>query len=136
MPATVYADVSDITALGRTLTASQTEAAEVLLAQASAKLRLTARRYGADIDALIQDPDTGEDFSLAVKSTVVQAVCRALDSCETAGNVSSSSETFGMYSYTFNYANAGQSLYFLKNELRDLGLRRQRFGTLDVFGGR
>lgn len=135
MPAAVYASVSDITAIGRTLTAAQSDAAGVLLEQASAKLRLTAKRYGKNIDAMIADPTDGADFSLAVKSAVVQAVCRALDAAESAGNVSSSSETFGMYSYTFNYANAGQSLYFLNNELKDLGLKRQKFGTLEVFGG-
>lgn len=41
---TVYAKVSDITALGRSLTNQQQEAAEVLIAEASAKLRLMAQK--------------------------------------------------------------------------------------------
>lgn len=135
MPAAVYASVTDITAIGRTLTAAQSDAANVLLAQASAKLRIAGRRYGKDIDAMIADSAAGEDFALAVKSVIVQAVCRALDSGESGGNVTSSSETLGLYSYTFNYANAGQNLYFMNNELRDLGLKRQKYGTMEVFSG-
>lgn len=132
---TVYAEVSDITALGRTLTNQQQEAAEVLLAQASAKLRLMAQKYKKNIDELIADPVTGEDYELAVKSVIVQAVCRALDSVESSAAVSQSSETLGPYSYNFSYLNAGQSLYFLRNELKDLGLMQQRYGWLDMCCG-
>ena len=131
---TVYAEVSDITALGRSLTNQQQEAAEVLLAQASAKLRLTAKKYGKSIDAMIEDPECGEDYALSVKSVVVQAVCRALDSVDSGAAVTQSSETLGPYSYNFSYLNAGQQLYFLRNELKELGLMRQVFGWLDLYG--
>ena len=131
----VYASVSDITALGRSLTNQQEEAAEVLLEQSSAKLRLFAKRYGKDIDAMIDDPVTGEDFALAVKSAVVQAVCRALDSVDSNTVASQGTESIGAYSLTMSYLNAGQSLYFLRNELKDLGLMQQRFGLLDMYGG-
>lgn len=130
---TVYAEVSDITALGRSLTNQQQEAAEVLIAEASAKLRLMAQKYKKNIDDLIADPVTGEDYALAVKSVVVQAVCRALDAINDSGAVSSASESLGPYSYTFQYANAGQLLYFLRNELKDLGLMQQRYGFLNLY---
>lgn len=129
-----YASVSDILAIGKSLNAQQTEAAEVLLNEASAKLRLAAHRYDKDIDAMIADPVTGEDFALAVKSVVVAAVCRALDAVTESGSVSQASETLGAYSYTYHYANAGQQLYFLNNELKGLGLKRQKVGWLDVYG--
>ena len=130
----VYATVSDITALGRSLTNQQQEAAEVLLAQASAKLRITAHKYGKDIDRMIADPVTGEDFALAVKSVVVQAVCRALDSVNSNAVASQGTESIGAYSLTMSYLNAGQSLYFLRNELKELGLMQQLFGFLDLYG--
>ena len=132
---TVYAEVSDITALGRTLTNQQQEAAEVLLAQASAKLRLMAQKYKKNIDELIADPVTGEDYELAVKSVVVQAVCRALDRVSSNTVASQGTESIGAYSLTMSYLNAGQSLYFLRNELKDLGLMQQRFGWLDMYSG-
>lgn len=130
-----YATVADIIAIGRSLTSQRQKAAEVLLRQASAKLRLTARKYGKDIDALIADPVTGDDFALAVKSVVVQAVCRALDSVDSSAAVTQGTESIGAYSLTMNYLNAGQSLYFLRNELKDLGLMQQRFGWLDMYAG-
>ena len=128
----VYASVSDILAIGRTLTAQQQESAEVLLTQASAKLRVQARKYGKDVDAMIADTDTGEDFALAVKSVIVNAVCRALDSATTAPLASESQSGLG-YSATVTYAAPGQDLYFLRNELRDLGLRQQYYGTIEVY---
>lgn len=134
MSGAVYAGVRDITVLGRSLTAQQTEAAEVLLEQASAKLRQIARKYGADIDSMIADELTGADFALAVKSVIVQAVCRALDSADSGAAVSSASETLGLYSYNFSYLNAGQSLYFLNNELKELGIKRQKVGWADLYG--
>lgn len=129
---TVYAAVSDITAL-KSLTAQQQEAAEVLLPQASANLRLEARKFGKDIDALIDDPTSGEDYALAVKSVIVQAVCRALDSLTCSGNVTQGTESIGSYSLTATYLNAGQSLYFLKSELKTLGLKRQTYGAIDFY---
>lgn len=129
----VYASVSDITALGRTLTAEQETAANVLLTEASAKLRLTARKYGKSIDAMIADPDSGEDYALAVKSVVVQAVCRALDNVTGSAAVQQGTESIGAYSITQIYANAGQSLYFLRNELKDLGLMRQTYGLTELY---
>jgi len=127
-----YAAVSDITALGRSLTNQQEEAAEVLLEQASAKLRVTARRYGRDIDAMIAEPVTGADFALAVKSAVVQAVCRALDSVNAAPVTSETQSGLG-YSAQVTFANPGQALYFLRSELKELGLMRQIYGAIEVY---
>ena len=131
----VYAAVSDIRALGIALSADQEQAANVLLTEASAKLRLIARKYGRDIDAMIADETTGADYALAVKSVVVQAVCRALDSVSDAASaaVSQESQSALGYSASFTYLNAGQQLYFLRNELKELGLRRQTYGTLEVY---
>ena len=130
---TVYAEISDITVL-RSLTAQQQEAAEKLLPTASAKLRLIARKYGKDIDSMIADPETGEDYALAVKDVIVQSVCRALDSLASSGNVVQRTESIGAYSLTATYLNAGQSLYFLKNELKALSLKRQTYGAVDLYG--
>lgn len=130
----VYAAVGDIKAIGRELTAQQEQAAGVLLEQASAKLRLLGHDYGRDIDAAIADPVTGEDYALAVKSVVVQAVCRALDAVDTGGAYSSASESLGPYTYNYSYLNAGQQIYFLTAEKKELGFLNQRMGWLDVYG--
>ena len=127
----VYATVSDITALGISLTAQQEQAAGVLLEQDSAKLRITAKKYGKDIDALIADDSNYGD---AVKNIVVQSVVRALNSLSSSDPAMSQTTQSALgYSVTATYFNAGQSLYFLKSELKDLGLMRQTFGALEVY---
>jgi len=126
----VYATVSDIQAIGKSLTAQQMESAEVLLTQASAKLRTIAKKYGNDLDSMIAED---EDFGFAVKIAVIQAVCRALDAVNQQSNSSQKTETIGAYSLTLAYSNAGQSLYFLKNELKELGLMRQRYGAIEIY---
>ncbi len=130
----VYASVSDITALGISLTAQQQQAAEILLETASAKLRLEAVKYGSDIDDLIADEKNGEDYGLTVKNIVVQAVVRALDAIsDTAPAVTQASQSALGYSASMTYLNAGQSLYFLRNELKELGLFCQVYGALEVY---
>ena len=131
----VYATVNDITASGRTLTAAQMEAAEVLLEAASAKLRLAADKAGRSIDLMIAEEQTGEDYAILVRSTVVQAVCRALSSiADTSPAATQISQSALGYSASMTYLNAGQSLYFMRKELKDLGLIRQRAGFLEVYG--
>ncbi len=131
----VYASVSDITALGISLTAQQQQAAEILLETASAKLRLEAVKYGSDIDDLIADEKNGDDYGLTVKNIVVQAVVRALDAIsDTAPAVTQASQSALGYSASMTYLNAGQSLYFLRNELKELGLFCQVYGALEVYG--
>lgn len=127
----VYATVADV-ALLRPLTMQEQEQTPVLLESASAKLRLLAKKYGRDLDALIA---ADEDYGTAVKAAVVQAVIRALNSItdNTPPAVQSSQAAMG-YSLSMTWLNSGQSLYFLKNELKDLGLMRQRFSVMEVYG--
>lgn len=127
-----YASQEDITALGKKLTAEQQSAAEMLIDAASAKLRIIAKKYGKDIDAMIANDD---DYGLVVKNTVVQAVARAL-SCisDSTPAITQGSQSAMGYSVSMTYLNAGQSLYYLRNELKDLGLLRQTWGAMEVFG--
>lgn len=128
-----YATVSDIIALGKNLTAEEQTSAEILIQTASSKIRMIARKYGIDIDKNISDTTTGDDLSVAVKNAVVQSVIRAIDSLSaTSSAVSQNSETNGAYNISMTYLNAGQSLYFLNNELKDLGIIRQRYGAIDL----
>ena len=74
------------------------------------------------------------DYGTAVKSVVVQAVIRALNSVSdnSPPAVQSSQAAMG-YSVSMTWLASGQALYYLKNELKDLGLLRQRFGALEVY---
>ena len=134
MAARTYATVQDIQTLIRPLTPAEQGKAESLLPIASAKLRLQASNYGADIDQMIDD---NEDYELTVKEIVCKSVVRALDaSAQTAAAsvVSQESQSGLGYTASMTYLNAGQALYYLRNELKDLGIIRQRYGALDLYG--
>ena len=137
MSAAVYATIADIRAVGYPLSEAQETAASTMIEQASARLRLTAKHVGKDIDAMIADPASGADYALAVKSVVVQSVCRGLDAAQNSGAaIVQGSQTIGAYSVQQTYFNPGQSLYFVRNELKDLGLYRpQQFGALELWAG-
>lgn len=127
----VYAAVGDIEKF-RTLTAQEREQTETLLEAASAKLRITGKEYGCNIDGMIADDD---DLAVAVRSVVVQAVIRALGSISDSPTTVAQASQSGLgYSASVTYVNAGQSLYFLKNELKELGVMRQKYGAMEVYG--
>lgn len=129
-----YADISDITALGRSLTAKQIETAEILLNTASSKLRIIAAKYGKNIDEMVNDEVYGSDYAAIVKNVVIQATLRALNSiADSDPIVTQASQSALGYTASMTYLNAGQSLYFLRNELKDLGLLRQTFGAMEVY---
>ena len=130
--AAVYATVEDITKLGRKLTAEEQDKAAELLPVASSKLRLAAKKRGRDLDMMIfDDPDVGQ----AAREITVKAVIRAIDSSADSNPpaVQASQAALG-YSVSMTYLNSGQALYFLKNELKELGIMRQRYGALEVYG--
>lgn len=128
-----YATVNDIIKTGKNLTPAQTETAEILIETASSKLRLISSHYGKNIDKMIDDTETGKDFSNVVKSIVVQSVCRALNSISDTPPVTQESQSALGYNASITYLNAGQSLYFLRNELKELGILRQQFGAFEVY---
>lgn len=128
-----YATVADITAL-RPLTEQEQQRAEVLLQYASDRLRVIGTKYGVNIDAqTTEDPDYGS----AVKFTVMNTVMNALGRLSAAGSdpaASQATQSALGYSVTLTYTNAGSVLWFGKNDLKDLGLLRQRYGALDIYG--
>lgn len=126
-----YATVDDISRFGRKLTAEEQEKAAQLLPVACSKLRLQAKKRGRDLDMMIfDDPDVGQ----AAREIVVKAVIRAIDSSADCNPpaVQASQAALG-YSVSMTYLNSGQALYFLKNELKELGIMRQRYGALEVY---
>lgn len=126
----VYAQLADLM-LSHNLTAQEQEQAGSLLEAASAKLRLTAKRYGKNLDEMIA---ADEDLLPVVKETVVMCVRRALESYKSdTSSASQTSQSALGYSVSMTYLNAGQSIYYLRNELKDLGILRQSYGGMEVY---
>lgn len=126
----MYATVSDITALGKSLTLQEQHTAEILLETASAKLRLIFKKHNSDLDKKISE---NSDFLIIVKSIIIQSVMRALTTGNSEIPATQGTVSAMGYSQSYTYLNAGQNLYFLKNELKELGLFKQTYGVIDFY---
>lgn len=127
----VYATTDDVTTLGRTLTNEEAEKVPTLLEITSALLRTECSKRGYDLDQMItDDPDKG----LIAKILTVNAVIRSLNAASNnAPAATQGSQSALGYSVSYTYLNAGQDVYFLRNELKELGIMRQKCGTLEVY---
>ena len=125
-----FATISDISALWRPLSTSETERAEALLPVVSDSLRSEASKVGKDLDAMI-----AEDEALAsvAKSVTVDVVARTLMTSTDSEPMTQSSESALGYSVSGTYLVPGGGLFIKKSELARLGLRRQRAGVVDLW---
>ena len=74
------------------------------------------------------------DVELVAKDIIVRATLRAVDAiADSSLAISQASQSAMGYSVSMTYLNAGQQLYFLRNELKELGIMRQRYGTMEVY---
>ncbi len=129
---TTYASTDDIIAFGRSLTAAELEVAETLLPTVSAQLRVEAVKVGKDLDAMIaENPDLG----LVAKSVTVDVTVRALNqSSSTDPAMSQMTQSAGGYSVSGTYLVPGGGIFIKRAELARLGLCRQRYGVMEIYG--
>ena len=98
----------------------------------SASLRMEADKVGKDLDQMIEEkPNLAE----VAKSVTVDVVARTLMTSTDSEPVSQFSESAMGYSVSGTYLVPGGGLFIKKSELARLGLRRQRIGGIDLWGG-
>ena len=128
-----YATVDDVSALWKTLTNEQQEMARNLLPIVSDSLRMEAKKTGQDLDAMIEN---GAVYASVVKSVTVDIVSRYLEnvSANRSSTLSQESQSALGYSWSGTYANTGGGISILNKDLKRLGLNRQRYGMVDLYG--
>lgn len=128
-----YATVDDVTKLWRALTVDEQEKVEALIPVVSDSLRQKAKDVDKDLDQMISSGDLMENV---VKSVVVDIIARYLDqlSSEHSSTVSQETQSALGYSWTGTYVNTGGGLSILDKDLKRLGLKRQRYGMVDLYG--
>jgi hypothetical protein len=125
------ATIDDVLVL-RTLTDDEIAKAEALLDIVSARLRFEAKKVNKNLDEMIAN-DT--DLKIVAKSVIAGIVERTLKLQKSDSPVVSQySESALGYSYSGTVPNPGESLYIKKNELKALGLKKQRYGVIDFYG--
>lgn len=129
--AATFATVNDLTTLWRSMSVEEQIRAQALLEVVSASLRLEAHRVGKDLDKMV-----AEDCSLKMvaKSVTVDVVARTLMTSTDQEPVTQLSQTAGPYSTTAQFLVPGGGLFIKRSELARLGLRRQRYGVMDIYG--
>lgn len=125
-----FATVDDIKSLWRSLTADEEKRAETLLTTVSASLRAEADRVGKDLDEMINEKDFLKEVA---KSVTVDVVARTLNTSTTAEPMSQMSQSAGGYSVSGTYLIPGGGLFIKKSELARLGLRKQRYGVIELW---
>lgn len=130
MAQTEYATVQDIITLKRPLTQDEQTRATALIPIVCDSLRTEAKKVGKDLDSMI-----ASDSSLAsvAKSVTVDVVMRELMSSTNSEPMSQMSQSALGYTVSGTYLCPGGGLFIKKDELKRLGLKRQRYGVMNLY---
>ena len=127
-----FATIDDITALFRPLSNEEQTRAAALLPVVSDMLRYEANKVGKDLDAMIE---ADEAYGSVVKLVTVDVVVRALSIDTQSAPMSQESQSALGYSWSGTYAvpGGGISGAIMRNDLKRLGIRRQRYGAMEIW---
>lgn len=126
-----YATIDDMTTLWRTMTAEEQDRATALIPIVCSSLRVEAKKVGKDLDAMVT---ADEDLAQVAKSVTVDVTARALMTSTDSEPLTQMTESANGYSMSGSYLVPGGGLFIKKSELARLGLKRQRYGALEIYG--
>lgn len=127
-----YTKVQDLISLWRPLSAAESDRAEALIEIVEDNLRQYALDVGKDLDQLVE---SGKLLKNVLKSVVVDVVARALMTSTNSEPMTQYSQSALGYSVSGTFLVPGGGLFIKKSELAKLGLRKQRIGLLEFYGG-
>ena len=126
-----FATIDDLSVLWRALESDEEERAEKLLNTVSHVLRVEAKKVKKDLDLMVK---ADESYAYVVKSVLVDIVARTLMTSTRQEPMTQFSESALGYSVSGSFLVPGGGLFIKDNELKRLGLKRQRFGVIDFYG--
>lgn len=126
------ADVLEIT--GKDYTDEEMNRIETLLGLVSDTLRVYATDIGKDLDEMAA---ASTAYANVVKLTTVDIVVRAMRQSFDGDPVSQESQSAIGYTWSGTYAIPGGGIAgaIMRNDLKRLGLRRQKYGTIEFYNG-
>lgn len=130
-----FATLDDVIALsGVAYTTEDQERIEELLPLVSDTLRYEAVKVGKDLDEM---KAANEAYASVVKLVTIDVVVRALRQSMDTEPMSQESQSALGYSWSGTYAipGGGIAAAIMRNDLKRLGLRRQRYGVIDLWAG-
>ena len=126
-----FAKLSDVETLWRYLKQDETDRASFLLDVVSDSLRVEAEKVGKDLDAMVLNSAA---YNNVVKSVAVDIVARTLMTSTDQEPMTQFNQTALGYSASGSFLVPGGGLFIKKSELARLGLRRQRYGVINLYG--
>lgn len=127
---TPFATIEDLTNLWRPMSPEEQTRAEALLPDVSNRLRFEAEKVGKDIDQMIEESEAYKDV---VKSITVDIVARTLMTSTTQEPMTQYSESALGYTVSGTFLTPGGGIFIKRDELKALGLRKQRYGVIDFY---
>ena len=127
-----FATVNDVIAIsGNTYTAAEQERIETLLPLICDTLRLEAKKVGKDLDEMAGN----EAYASVLKLVTCDVVIRAMRQTQTGDPLSQESQSANGYTWSGTYAIPGGGIAgaIMNNDLKRLGLRRQKYGVIDFY---
>ena len=128
-----FATLEDVAALtGKVYSESEQARLTALLADISNALRFEAEKVGKDIDEMIVK---SEAYASVAKIVTVDVAVRVLRQNLDSEPMTQESQAALGYSWSGTYAipGGGISGAIMRNDLKRLGLRRQRYGSIDLW---
>lgn len=125
-----FATIDDLINLWRPLSPEEKLRANALLPVVSNRLRVEADNVGKDIDKMIEESEAYKDV---VKSVTVDIVARTLMTSTSQEPMKQYSESALGYSVSGTFLTPGGGIFIKRDELKALGLRRQRYGVMEVY---
>lgn len=126
-----FATISDVETLWRYLKQDETDRASFLIEVVSDSLRIEAEKVGKDLDAMVLNSTA---YNNVVKSVTVDIVARTLMTSTDQEPMTQFNQSALGYSASGSFLVPGGGLFIKKSELARLGLRRQRYGVMNLYG--
>lgn len=128
---TTFATVEDLETLWRSLKFDERKRAEALLSIVSDSLREEAKKVRKDLDKMVAE---SLSYSSVVKSVTVDVVARTLMTSTDQEPMTQMAESAMGYSFSGSYLVPGGGLFIKDSELKRLGLKKQRYGVIELYG--
>lgn len=125
-----YIKVEDVIELFRPLSPEELARAKALIPVVEDTLYLEAEKIGKNLDALSNNPR----YMNVLKGVVVDIVARTLMTSTNSEPMIQYSEAALGYSASGTFLSPGGGIFIKRDELKKLGLRKQRRGAFELYG--
>ncbi|AND04590.1 TPA: phage Gp19/Gp15/Gp42 family protein [Streptococcus pyogenes] len=126
-----FATTDDVILLWRPLSVDELKRANALLKVVSDTLRMEADKVGKDLDKTMVDKPY---FVNVIKSVTVDIVARTLMTSTQGEPMTQESQSALGYTWSGTYLVPGGGLFIKDSELKRLGLKKQRYGGIELYG--